>query len=45
MDVTNALKDYEVDFLAALVGIDKEENIRIVDHLAKYMAPGSLIKL
>ena len=43
MDVTNALKEYEVDCLAALVRIDKEEKVRIVDHLAKFMAPGSLI--
>ncbi|XWS58099.1 hypothetical protein CRYUN_Cryun08bG0005600 [Craigia yunnanensis] len=45
MDVTNALKDYEVVFLAALVGMDKDEKVRVVDHLAKYMAPGALLML
>ncbi|XWS42328.1 hypothetical protein CRYUN_Cryun16bG0005100 [Craigia yunnanensis] len=45
MDVTNALKDYEVVFLAALVGMDKDEKVRVIDHLAKYMAPGALLML
>ena len=42
MNVTNALKDYEVVFLAALVGMDK---VKFVDRLAKYMAPGALLML
>ncbi|KAF3963501.1 hypothetical protein CMV_012115 [Castanea mollissima] len=45
MNVTNELKDYEVVFLAALVGMDKEDKIKVVDHLAKYMAPGALLML
>lgn len=45
MDVTSALQDYEVVFLAALVGMDKEEKIRVIDHLAKYMAPGAILML
>ncbi|KAB1202106.1 Nicotianamine synthase [Morella rubra] len=45
MNVTNALRDYEVVFLAALVGIDKEEKVRVINHLAKYMAPGALLML
>ncbi|XP_041017179.1 nicotianamine synthase-like [Juglans microcarpa x Juglans regia] len=45
MNVTTALKDYEVVFLAALVGMDKEEKVRVIDHLAKYMAPGALLML
>ena len=45
MNVTNALKDYEVVFLAALVGMDKEDKVRVIDHLAKYMAPGALLML
>ncbi|XVE63124.1 hypothetical protein DITRI_Ditri06bG0174700 [Diplodiscus trichospermus] len=45
MDVTNALKDYDVVFLAALVGMDKDEKVRVIDHLAKYMAPGALLML
>lgn len=45
MDVTCALKDYDVVFLAALVGMDKEEKVKFVDHLAKYMAPGATLML
>ncbi|KAJ4719341.1 nicotianamine synthase-like [Melia azedarach] len=45
LDVSSALKDYDVVFLAALVGMDKEEKLKVVDHLAKYMAPGSLLML
>ncbi|XP_022719536.1 nicotianamine synthase-like [Durio zibethinus] len=45
MDVTNALKDYDVVFLAALVGMDKDAKVRVIDHLAKYMAPGALLML
>ncbi|KAB1202107.1 Nicotianamine synthase [Morella rubra] len=45
MDVTTALKDYEVVFLAALVGMNKEDKVRAIDHLAKYMAPGALLML
>ncbi|CAK9141189.1 unnamed protein product [Ilex paraguariensis] len=44
-DVTSALKDYDVVFLAALVGMDKEEKVRVIDHLAKYMASGALLML
>nr|GMD42286.1 nicotianamine synthase [Ipomoea batatas] len=43
MGVTCDLKEYDVVFLAALVGMDKEEKGRAVDHLAKYMAPGSVL--
>ncbi|XP_061371944.1 nicotianamine synthase-like [Gastrolobium bilobum] len=45
LDVSNPLKDYEVVYLAALVGMDKEGKNRIIDHLAKYMAPGALLML
>ncbi|KAJ7977861.1 nicotianamine synthase-like [Quillaja saponaria] len=45
MNVSHALKDYDVVFLAALVGMDKEEKIRVIDHLAKYMAPGAILML
>ncbi|KAA8545250.1 hypothetical protein F0562_020034 [Nyssa sinensis] len=45
LKVTNELKDYEVIFLAALVGMDKEEKVRVIDHLAKYMKPGGLLML
>ncbi|KAG6645903.1 hypothetical protein I3843_08G151000 [Carya illinoinensis] len=45
MNVTTALKDFDVVFLAALVGMDKEDKVRVIDHLAKYMAPGALLML
>lgn len=45
MDVTSAFLEYDVVFLAALVGMDKEEKFRVVDHLAKYMAPGAILML
>ena len=40
MNEKNALEDYEVVFLAALVGMDKEDKVKFVDHLAK-LAHGS----
>ncbi|KAF7817971.1 nicotianamine synthase [Senna tora] len=45
MDVTTELKEYEVVYLAALVGMDKEEKTRIIEHLGKYMAPGAFLML
>ncbi|GMI94315.1 nicotianamine synthase 3, ARABIDOPSIS THALIANA NICOTIANAMINE SYNTHASE 3 [Hibiscus trionum] len=45
MDVTNALNDYDVVFLAALVGMDKNAKVGVIDHLAKYMAPGAILML
>uniref|UniRef100_A0A7N0U2T6 Nicotianamine synthase n=1 Tax=Kalanchoe fedtschenkoi TaxID=63787 RepID=A0A7N0U2T6_KALFE len=45
MSVTEALSRYEVVFLAALVGMDKEEKTRVVNHLAKHMAPGAVLML
>ncbi|XP_059651037.1 nicotianamine synthase-like [Cornus florida] len=45
MNVTSELKDYDVVFLAALVGMDKAEKIRVIDHLANYMDPGALLML
>ncbi|KAA3486362.1 nicotianamine synthase-like [Gossypium australe] len=45
IDVTYALKDYDVVFLAALVGMDKDAKVRVIDHLAKYMAPGAVLML
>lgn len=39
------LEDYEVVFLAALVGMDSEEKLRIIEHLANHMAPGALLML
>lgn len=45
MTVTNELKAYEVVFLAALVGMTKEEKGLVIDHLAKNMAPGAILLL
>ncbi|KAI3898541.1 hypothetical protein MKX03_021151 [Papaver bracteatum] len=45
MDVTSGLYDYEVVFLAALVGLNKADKRKVIDHLAKHMAPGSLLML
>nr|XP_018918124.1 PREDICTED: nicotianamine synthase-like [Bemisia tabaci]XP_018918125.1 PREDICTED: nicotianamine synthase-like [Bemisia tabaci] len=45
LDVTNDLKDFDVVILAALVGMNREEKIKIIEHLAKYMAPNSILML
>ncbi|XP_057515387.1 nicotianamine synthase-like [Amaranthus tricolor] len=37
------LEEYDVVFLAALVGMNKEEKIKVIHHLAKNMAPGSTL--
>lgn len=37
------LEEYDVVFLAALVGMDKEEKVKVIHHLAKNMAPGSTL--
>ncbi|WCJ43048.1 Nicotianamine synthase [Euphorbia peplus] len=43
LDVGNELKEFDVVFLAALVGMDKETKVKIIDHLAKFMAPGGVL--
>ncbi|XP_052204735.1 nicotianamine synthase-like [Diospyros lotus] len=45
MDVACELQEYEVVFLAALVGMDKEEKKRVIAHLGKFMAPGATLML
>ncbi|XP_078438599.1 nicotianamine synthase 1 [Wolffia australiana] len=45
MEVTHALRDYDVVFLAALVGMTAEAKNRVLNHLAKYMAPGAALML
>ncbi|OAY43959.1 nicotianamine synthase [Manihot esculenta] len=45
LNVGNGLKEFDVVFLAALVGMDKEEKIKVINHLAKYMAPGAILML
>lgn len=42
---TEILSDYDVVFLAALVGLDKEGKVKAIEHLEKHMAPGSLLML
>ncbi|KAL2941665.1 Nicotianamine synthase [Bienertia sinuspersici] len=37
------LGEYDVVFLAALVGMSKEEKVKFIHHLAKNMAPGSTL--
>ncbi|XP_004495658.1 nicotianamine synthase-like [Cicer arietinum] len=45
LNVTNDLKEFEVVYLAALVGMNNEEKNKIIDHLGKYMAHGALLML
>ncbi|MFS7967682.1 putative nicotianamine synthase [Helianthus anomalus] len=45
MEVTDGLKEYDVVFLAALVGMDIDEKVKVIKHLAKYMAPGAVLML
>ncbi|XP_010549461.1 PREDICTED: nicotianamine synthase 3-like [Tarenaya hassleriana] len=45
MDVTESLKDFDVVFLAALVGMDKSEKVKVIEHLQKHMAPGAVLML
>jgi nicotianamine synthase len=39
----SSLKEFEIVFLAALVGADRAEKRRIVRHLAAHMRPGALL--
>lgn len=43
MNVTAELEDYDVVFLAALVGMVEEEKARVIAHLAEFMAPGAIL--
>ncbi|XP_010536772.1 PREDICTED: nicotianamine synthase 1 [Tarenaya hassleriana] len=45
MDVTDGLKDYDVVYLAALVGMDKEDKVKVIEHLEKHMNPGAVLML
>nr|AZR38345.1 nicotianamine synthase [Sedum alfredii] len=45
MKVTSTLKEYDVVFLAALVGMDKEAKIQVINHLYKHMAVGAILML
>ncbi|CAN6483663.1 unnamed protein product [Victoria cruziana] len=45
LDYTDQLGEYNVIFLAALVGMDKHEKMKVVSHLSKRMAPNSILML
>lgn len=45
MNVTESLKSFDVVFLAALVGMNKEDKVRVIEHLQKHMAPGAVLML
>ncbi|CAN6469072.1 unnamed protein product [Victoria cruziana] len=45
LDSVDQLGDYDVVFLAALVGMDKHEKMKVVSHLSKHMAPNSILML
>nr|GFB44176.1 nicotianamine synthase-like [Tanacetum cinerariifolium] len=45
MEVTDELKEYDVIFLAALVGMDIRDKVKVIQHLAKYMAPKAILML
>ncbi|KAF8118594.1 hypothetical protein N665_0004s0075 [Sinapis alba] len=42
---TEMLGGYDVVFLAALVGTDKEAKVKAIEHLEMHMAPGALLML
>ncbi|CAK9328438.1 unnamed protein product [Citrullus colocynthis] len=43
MKVTEELKQYEVVFLAALVGMEKEEKLKVIKHLSEFMSEGAYL--
>ncbi|GLJ21094.1 hypothetical protein SUGI_0385420 [Cryptomeria japonica] len=45
MHVTGRLAEYEVVFLAALVGMEKRDKVAVLQHLGKYMTPGGFLLL
>ncbi|KAK9073911.1 hypothetical protein SSX86_006505 [Deinandra increscens subsp. villosa] len=45
INVTDGLKEYDVVFLAALVGMNIDDKVKVIKHLAKYMAPGAILML
>nr|GEU44631.1 nicotianamine synthase-like [Tanacetum cinerariifolium] len=44
MEITDEL-EYDVVFLAALVVMDISDKVEVIQHLAKYMAPGAILML
>ncbi|CAE6086773.1 unnamed protein product [Arabidopsis arenosa] len=45
LNATEGLDQYDVVFLAALVGMDKESKVKAIEHLEKHMAPGAVLML
>ncbi|ESQ40405.1 hypothetical protein EUTSA_v10014123mg [Eutrema salsugineum] len=45
LNATEGLDQYDVVFLAALVGMDKEAKVKAIEHLEKHMAPGAVLML
>ncbi|KAF8118824.1 hypothetical protein N665_0002s0133 [Sinapis alba] len=45
LNATEGLDQYDVVFLAALVGMDKEAKVKAIEHLEKHMAPGATLML
>ncbi|XP_020276577.1 nicotianamine synthase-like [Asparagus officinalis] len=43
MEVKRALREYDVVFLAALVGMEIEDKRRVLEHLALHMKPNALL--
>lgn len=43
MEVKEEFKEYECIFLAALVGMNKEDKVKIIVHLRKYMKKGGVL--
>ncbi|KAH7544642.1 hypothetical protein FEM48_Zijuj01G0007400 [Ziziphus jujuba var. spinosa] len=43
MDVKEKLGEYDCVFLAALVGMNKEEKVKILEHIRKYMKEGGIL--
>lgn len=39
------LREYDVIFLASMVGLTKEAKVKAIEHLEKHMAPGALLML
>ncbi|XP_022156409.1 probable nicotianamine synthase 4 [Momordica charantia] len=45
MEVTGELRGFQVVFLAALVGMEREEKVKVIEHLGKNMGGGALLML
>ncbi|PKU60979.1 probable nicotianamine synthase 4 [Dendrobium catenatum] len=41
--IGDRLRSYGVVFLAALVGLEKEQKVGVIEHLSRHMAPGAML--